>query len=240
MVAAAAGAGLWTYKDELPFLKEEEEEEEEETNAAPSILSVTTDPEDGAIGIDEEISFSTLAEDDDNDVLTYSWDFGDNTTDNGQDLTDVSHSYSETGTWTVTLEVSDGKASDTKSILVFVDEEGSDVTTFFFEGEVGCVGDGPIFCEEDEDWFNVTNSDSITMMTIEMIFNDTSSNGIFNGEVRLRIYNASGNESHDGLYEDGSYDASINHTDISDGDWRFLLEAEQGSMDYQVYIRAHH
>ena len=241
MVAASAGYGIWTYKDEIPFLNEEtEEEEEEEDNNAPSILSVSTDPEDSTVGINEEISFSSLAEDEDNDVLTFSWDFGDNTTDSDQDLTDVSHSYSEVGTWTVTLEVSDGKSSDKKSILVFVDEDGSDVTTFLFEGEVSCVGDGPIFCDDEYEEFNVTDSDTITMMTIEMVFDDTSSNGIFNGQVRLRIYNASGNESHDDYYEDGNYTATINSTDIGDGDWGFRIEAEEGSMDYQVYIRAHH
>ena len=241
MVAASAGYGIWTYKDEIPFLNEEkEEEEEEEGNSPPSILSVSTNPEDSTVGINEEISFSSLAEDEDNDVLTFSWDFGDNTTDSDQDLTDVSHSYSEVGTWTVTLEVSDGKSSDKKSILVFVDEDGSDVTTFLFEGEVSCVGDGPIFCDDEYEEFNVTDSDTITMMTIEMVFDDTSSNDIFNGQVRLRIYNASGNESHDDYYEDGNYTATINSTDIGDGDWGFRIEAEEGSMDYQVYIRAHH
>jgi len=241
MIAASAGYGIWTYKDEIPFLNEEtEEEEEEEDNTPPSILSVSTDPEDSTVGINEEISFSSLAEDEDNDVLTFSWNFGDNTTDSGQDLTDVSHSYSEVGTWTVMLEVSDGKSSDKKSILVFVDEVGSDVTTFLFEGEVGCAGDGPIFCDDEYEEFNVTDSDTITMMTIEMVFDDTSSNDIFNGQVRLRIYNASGNESHDDYYEEGNYTATINSTDIGDGDWGFRIEAEEGSMDYQVYIRAHH
>ena len=241
MVAASAGYGIWTYKDEIPFLNEgeEEEEEEEEGNTPPSILSVSTDPADSSVGVNEEISFSSSAEDEDNDVLTFSWDFGDNTTDSGQDLTDVSHSYSEIGTWTVTLDVSDGKSSDTKSILVFVDDEGSDITTFTFEGEVSCVGDGPIFCDDEYEEFNVTDSDTITMMTIEMVFDDTSGN-VFNGEVRLRIYDASGNVSHDDYYEDGNYNASINSTDIGDGEWGFRLEAEQGSMDYQVYIRAHH
>ena len=241
MVAASAGYGIWTYKDEIPFLNEEkEEEEEEEGNTPPSILSVSTNPEDSTVGINEEISFSSLAEDEDNDVLTFSWDFGDNTTDSDQDLTDVSHSYSEVGTWTVTLEVSDGKSSDKKSILVFVDEDGSDVTTFLFEGEVSCAGDGPIFCDDEYEEFNVTDSDTITMMTIEMVFDDTSSNDIFNGQVRLRIYNASGNVSHDDYYEEGNYTATINSTDIGDGDWGFRIEAEEGSMDYQVYIRAHH
>ncbi len=242
LVAGSAGYGVWTYKDEIPFLNEEteEEEEEEENNATPSILSVSTDPADSTVGINEEISFSSTADDEDNDPLTFSWDFGDNTTDSGQDLSDVSHSYSEVGTWTVTLEVSDGKSSDTKSILVFVDEEGSDVTTFLFEGEVGCLGDGPVVCEDDYEEFNVTDSDTITMMTIEMVFDDTSSNDVFSGQVRLRVYNASGNVSHDDYYEEGNYTASINSTDIDDGDWGFYIEAENGSMEYQVYIRAHH
>ena len=44
MIAASAGYGIWTYKDEIPFLNKEteEEEEEEEGNTPPSILSVST------------------------------------------------------------------------------------------------------------------------------------------------------------------------------------------------------
>ena len=75
LVAASAGYGIWTYKDEIPFLNEEteEEEEEEEGNTPPSILSVSTDPADSTVGVNEEISFSSTAEDEDNDAFMGFW-----------------------------------------------------------------------------------------------------------------------------------------------------------------------
>ena len=52
-----------------------------------------------------EVAFSVDASDPDGDNLTYSWDFGDGNTSNGQNPT---HTYQNTGNYTATVTVSDG------------------------------------------------------------------------------------------------------------------------------------
>ena len=49
----------------------------------------------------------------DNDQLTYAWDFGDGSTNSGEEATHIYHH--EAGTFTVTLRVSDGKSQATSS-----------------------------------------------------------------------------------------------------------------------------
>jgi PKD repeat protein len=51
-------------------------------------------------------SFTTTAADEDNDPLTYSWDFGDGSTGTGAS---PSHTYASQGTYNVVVTVSDGK-----------------------------------------------------------------------------------------------------------------------------------
>ena len=61
------------------------------------------------------VSFTGAATDPDDDALTFFWDFGD-----GNTSTNVSpqHTYLEQGTYTVTLTVNDGLASDTYSTQI--------------------------------------------------------------------------------------------------------------------------
>ncbi len=76
------------------------------TNAAPSIGSVTVDPPSGLQGA-TDISFSaTGVSDPDRDTLTYNWEFGDGATATGVTAT---HKYATAGTFSATLNVSDGK-----------------------------------------------------------------------------------------------------------------------------------
>ena len=69
--------------------------------------------------INEMFTFDgSTSNDFDNDELTYSWDFGDNTpTESGSTVT---HCYTAAGTYTVSLTVSDGQSSDTDTCLVLV------------------------------------------------------------------------------------------------------------------------
>ena len=82
-----------------------------EQNAAPVIDALYVD--DGDEG--EELSFSVSAHDDDDDDLTYAWDFGDGETDSGES---VSHTYADNDDYTVMVTVSDGDAEDTDSATV--------------------------------------------------------------------------------------------------------------------------
>jgi len=87
-------------------------------NRAPTIQSVSADK--GAADINAAISFTATATDADGDALTYSWDFGDNTTATGAQ---VQHQYAFAGNFIAIVTVSDGKvdvASDAKPVFAFV------------------------------------------------------------------------------------------------------------------------
>ncbi len=63
------------------------------------------------------VTFTDASTDADNDTLTYSWDFGDDETSTEQNPV---HTYAENGTYTVTLTVDDGNATDDYSATVEV------------------------------------------------------------------------------------------------------------------------
>lgn len=68
--------------------------------------------------VDETITFDVSGTDPDGDTLTYSWDFGDGTTDSGASVT---HAFAEAGTYTVTVTADDGNggtSTQTQSITV--------------------------------------------------------------------------------------------------------------------------
>ena len=94
----------------------QEEEEPTPTNNAP-VVSFTYDVEhntslDGGI-----VTFNATATDEDNDVLTYSWDFGDEET---SILEDPVHEYAINGSYTVTLTVNDTKDETIKTENIIV------------------------------------------------------------------------------------------------------------------------
>lgn len=93
-----------------------QEEEPTPTNKTP-IVSFTYDIDhntkfDGGI-----VTFNATATDEDNDVLTYSWDFNDGET---SALEDPVHEYAINGSYTVTLTVNDTKDETTKTETIIV------------------------------------------------------------------------------------------------------------------------
>jgi len=84
-------------------------------NKTPTVQVI--DPQDGAILANTAIQFAAVAEDPEDDPLTYRWLFGDggNSTDQS-----VSHTYSEGGDYTVNLAVSDGKHTVQAAIKIHI------------------------------------------------------------------------------------------------------------------------
>jgi PKD repeat protein/DNA/RNA endonuclease G (NUC1) len=80
-------------------------------NAAPAIASLTGDTN---INEGDTAKFAITATDPGSDELTYSWDLGDGQTATG---TDISHTYTQNGTYTVTATVTDSDGAATSSTL---------------------------------------------------------------------------------------------------------------------------
>ena len=100
-------------------------------------------PYSGTVGV--EIAFDASASQDydnqdppgaNDQTLSYSWDFGDESTGAGET---TSHAYDAAGTYTVTLTVSDGTASDTSTTTVEVTAQPT--TTGIHVGEIVMDGD---------------------------------------------------------------------------------------------------
>lgn len=80
----------------------------------PPVAEFTTSPTNGQAPL--TVHFDAAgAYDPDNHQLSYTWDFGDNTTATG---IGASHNYSSPGTYEAKLTVSDGELSDSKTIII--------------------------------------------------------------------------------------------------------------------------
>ena len=95
---------------------EDEEEEPTPTNNAP-VASFTSSVAHNNTTAGGTVTFTDASTDADGDTLTYSWVFGDTTTNTTQN---PSHTYAANGTYTVALTVSDGTDTGTKSASVIV------------------------------------------------------------------------------------------------------------------------
>lgn len=103
--------------------------------APVAIIALTVDKESVSI-CDEDSSVIFAANIDGSEPFRYEWDFGD-----GQSSTDVSpsHIYGEVGSYTVTLSTTNDAGTDTRSIVVNVNDEGcfdcdiSEMNTVFFD-----------------------------------------------------------------------------------------------------------
>ena len=83
-------------------------------------------------------------------IVSYSWNFGDGTTDTGAV---VSHSYSSVGTFTVTLTVSDGSLTDSDTLLATISDPPTTGALMYFSSAgnqsipgIGTVRNEDIVC----------------------------------------------------------------------------------------------
>ena len=112
----ASGNSDWVYIDDIT-LAGCKSGSDNSVNEAP-IAVFTADNFEGTTPLIVQFDASESF-DPDNNVLSYSWDFGDGTTGEG---VNPSHTYFDAGTFEAKLTVSDGQLSDEMSVFIDVEE----------------------------------------------------------------------------------------------------------------------
>ncbi len=168
-------------------------------NVDPIIGSVTT--EDGDEG--EELALSVVASDPGDDVLSYTWDFGDGTTATGDAVT---HTWTDQGTYTVQVTVDDEDGGSTaQTAIVVIDNVLPTLDAYAIAG-----GD-----EGSELAFSATVSDpGDDELAISWDFGDGTS--------------ASGAEVAHTYADDGDYTVTVT---IDDGDGGVVTHSEVITID---------
>ena len=121
--------------------------------------------------------------------------------------------------------------SDSAVAVITVTE--SQVETFEDEGTVSCSITGN--CDPPEDVSFEVKPDA-ALVRVEWNLSET---GILNANVAITIYNATGDEVYNITGQgEGEYSTEFSGADLqSIGDWKWEIEAEQGSMNWEVTIR---
>ncbi|MFW3145247.1 MAG: PKD domain-containing protein [Thermoplasmatota archaeon] len=86
-------------------------------NDPPEVFDINLEQEDGNL----TVIFHTVEayDEDQDDILTYIWDFGDGTgSESGIDMKDIVHTFPRGGAYTVTLKVTDGETFSDERILI--------------------------------------------------------------------------------------------------------------------------
>jgi hypothetical protein len=225
IAGAGAGAGYWFL-----VLEADDDDKEAQVNHTPT-ARIAMEPDDGKVGIGEDISLSGhLSSDSDGDPLVYNWDFGDGNTSSGLM---VSYAWGAEGSYSVTLTVSDpANATDSDIVQVTV-SSGSNVYTDDRSGGVQCqiTGGG---CDSEQQQFPVEADATRVALT----WNLTDERTLTTSEVSISIFNGTGDEIFNNTYNEGSFSVEFSDGNVdSVGDWTWRIEAEAGAMSYELSIR---
>ncbi len=113
-------------------------------NHDPDIVSASATPQSGNVPL--TVDFSASANDVDGDPLTYAWDFGDGTTDDGAQVT---HTYNSVGVFIATVTVNDGNGGiATRDVPITVNSPGG-----------GGPGPDPVDPDDVQPTFTITDPD---------------------------------------------------------------------------------
>ena len=126
--------------DNYPLMESWENYFEPTENQPPTALFIYS-PENPLIG--EEITFdASFSYDPDGEIVSYEWDFGDESTGEGEVVT---HTYSDVGDYTVTLTVTDDDgATNSSSFIISILEEVGLIVDVTSEAPEGYYKDKPI------------------------------------------------------------------------------------------------
>ena len=152
-------------------------------NQAPT--AVITSPANNAIyNTTVNITFAgNGSSDPDGDLLTYKWDFGDNSHATGMV---VQHTYKSAGIYTAVLNVSDGQLTNTSSVTLFIEGTPGGPPVPPVPNPPGVPsrpwvdGGGPYngYMNDQEVWLNAANSKSTDGQTLEFCWDLNAKNGI--------------------------------------------------------------
>ncbi len=148
---------------------------------------------DQSVNEDEQVTFNASGTSDDVEILWYNWSFGDGSYNNGTNIT-PNHTYTNAGTYIVTLNVTDTIAQwDTDTCLVFVNNVGPTAD----------AGSGQIVNEGESVLFNGSGSTDTPSDQSDLIYTWHFVDG--NSDTGMFV-----NHSFD---DDGSYNATLVVTD---------------------------
>jgi len=114
-------------------------------------LPVADAGQDQTVTVGQTVNFDGSGSyDSDGNIISYNWDFGDDSSAAGVNVT---HAYSSVGTYTVTLAVTDnGGMTDTHTAIVTVTEEPNEIEVFSDSFEVN-EWNGKWIEDSQNDWF---------------------------------------------------------------------------------------
>jgi chitodextrinase len=190
--------GRPTKTSSAPHTNPSENIQTSDSNDAPIANASAGEPYSGQVN--EPITFNaSYSSDPDQDVLSYSWNFGDGTNSTGKI---VSHVYTAVGVYNVTLTVSDGHGkTDSDRTIASVIKVYKPLSQ-------------PVFTGPSEGFINIAYNFS-------MLVNDAES------PIRFIIDWGDGNISESDLVVAGSF-CMINHTWTQLGEYTITLTATDG------------
>lgn len=203
--------GIW----EVTITVSDKEFESDSGTCTIEIQNINDKPEVGQIYPEIEDNNLTVffttgdASDEDNDRLTYIWDFGDGTPlVEGEDLDSIEHTYSKGGSYTVSLRVFDGEAYSEKvtSLISITDpipdpDQDSDGMADAWELRYGLDPADPSDAALDLDNDGLTNLEEYNIyVNFEWDLNpwdpDTDDDGWKDGEEYTRSFDPTDKRSH--------------------------------------------